>query len=1088
MLKIAHINPTDSPVAAAGVWQIMNELSGENYEHKFFAVRRTVKDDRIVGLKKPGRYGMAMLEQQREKGLSDLLSPALLEVLQHPFATDADIVHIHSVAGGYFSYLLLPFFADKTVVWTMNDPLALTGGCYYAGQCGRWQSGCGDCPLDAKRENKPRRNQVQQVKQLVSGMIDLHIVAGSAYLREQISHSAFAGQPLYQIYGGTDTAAFHYRDKQTARNALKIPQTKKCLAFIAPGGLQNRLYGGQTAVKVLERLKEEPELLLLNIGAPARIPSGSLPVPHLDLPYPGSESMLAAWLACSDALLAPASLYLPDGGVLPAAACGVPVAAFAGCGLEEWVLHGKNGYLARKGDLDDLADGVRQTLAARWPQPEMAAYTAEKFSHIRTVEQYRQLYQKIAAPKDRTAAAGSPAAAGNDSSLRQWMEQYRIPEIVDEAVKTGWSGVWQKLNEQCRQYDEAKQHHERAVFVDLFCADCLDRTTLPADSRILWDIVEHWYQSRKMPPRCGGLPAQQYRALLYMCGRIREKLRQYYTLTPLAETVRLTEKQQLTLISLWRQVFLNAFSPLNMEADNIAGGYRQGEALLAEASRGGWYPKLILASMYAPFSADKVPIDTGTLWNSKGIPMWCKAVMTFWLVSTPYFNSEERHRQKILHYVAAFCRETMKSPQPMSRGFFRAFLEETMSGLWRSAYIGGNNVRELSVFGDFIHFFMKRFYPQFRNVKFKNHKKRQDGRLRIGYISRNFCSQAVSYYMVNRVIHHDRDQFEIFTFAVGDRKDEMTQLFVDNSDQFVRFENIGDLQAMARQIVDAKLDLLIYADIGMDPVTYMLAALQLAPVQAALVGHGITTGLPTMQYYISGDFEPYDAQQHYREKLIRLPVSGAAQYFPGEQTHTMTRRQLKIPEDAVVFVSCANGIKHGPGRDRLLIDILRQAPNAYIVIKPFQNPPSIHPGFAKRVMDKARAAGVQSRLLIIPPMRKPQDVLAVLAIADIQLDTYPYGGWTTNMEALHMGLPIVTQEGDMMRNRWGAFLLRALGIREGIAGDEAEYVAWAVKYAKDGELRRRIKAVIREKVAATLFNGTAAQSSYEQELLAILKK
>ena len=106
-------------------------------------------------------------------------------------------------------------------------------------------------------------------------------------------------------------------------------------------------------------------------------------------------------------------------------------------------------------------------------------------------------------------------------------------------------------------------------------------------------------------------------------------------------------------------------------------------------------------------------------------------------------------------------------------------------------------------------------------------------------------------------------------------------------------------------------------------------------------------------------------------------------------------------------------------------------------------------------------------------------------MADIQLDTYPYGGWTTNLEAIYYGLPIVTQEGKMARNRWGAGMLRAMDIEAGIAHTEDEYIMWAEKLAKDVELRKAISQKINKTAKRVLFNGIEAQKNYEDMLVEI---
>jgi len=272
----------------------------------------------------------------------------------------------------------------------------------------------------------------------------------------------------------------------------------------------------------------------------------------------------------------------------------------------------------------------------------------------------------------------------------------------------------------------------------------------------------------------------------------------------------------------------------------------------------------------------------------------------------------------------------------------------------------------------------------------------------------------------------------------------------------------------------------------MDQITYQLGAMRLAPVQCVLVGHGVTTGLPTIDHYISGDFEGPNADSHYREHLVRLPNLGAAQMPPPAlPTGKLSRKNLGVPEDAVLLVSCANGIKHGPERDELFVRILQQAPQAIILLKPFMTSDLVQPQWMRRIQEASRCGGVEARLRILPPLAQNQDMMDFLAMGDIQLDSYPYGGWTTNMEAVYAGLAIVTQEGEQARSRWGSHILHALGITAGIAKNEEEYVNQAVELVNNKDLRDQVRQQIRTRAKEVLFNGEAAQPVYEAELLQI---
>lgn len=658
------------------------------------------------------------------------------------------------------------------------------------------------------------------------------------------------------------------------------------------------------------------------------------------------------------------------------------------------------------------------------------------------------------------------------------LNKYRVLEMIQGAEKKGWDSLWPEFT---RVYEQAtfKNSMEKNIFVDLFFNQCLLAPTPAKTFASFWKIVGQWHSHRKLEQQGGALSANERTALLQFCLTLREKLRRYILDTPFEEVGELSDQQQRLVTGIWKLLFLEPFSSLNLYW-NPRREYKEVRAECREAG----YPGLLIASMFFPFAADEFAIDIDELIDSS-LPFCYKFILVHWLVNTPYFNGEEKHRQKLLSAAPALCRAILRQPQKLTTLFFVMFVQEVMTGFWRISYIGGDNTKALSAFGDFISTVMNRSYsfpkPTLR-------KKSPGEKLRIGYISRNFYMQAVSLYMVNRVIHHTRDKFEVCIFALGNTHDTMSDLFQQHSDYFQHFPNLTDFSGMIKAILDQKLDILIYTDIGMDAVTYILSGLQLAPIQCAMVGHGTTTGMPTIQYYLSGDFEAPTAQAHYREKLVCLPRLGAAQYPVIIPEEGITRESLGIPTDATLFISCANGIKHSATRDALFVEILKQAPNAWIILKPFTTPAGIDYLAAGRLKKKAEAAGVGDRLIILPPIGQTSHVLGLLAIADVQLDSYPYGGWTTNMDCFYVGLPIITQEGELARSRWGAGMLRALGISEGIAANEEEYVQWAVTYARDRQLLQRVKARIKAAAKEVLFNGPTAQPAFEEALFHIYEE
>jgi protein O-GlcNAc transferase len=1067
-VRVVHINLFDKHGGAARIsWTLMNYLTEMGHEATTFAHHTVSQDDRVIQMPfLQTAWQKKLLDQQGQEGLFDLYSAALLRVLNHPLFEQADLVHLHCINGNYFSFLLLPFLASKPLIWTLHDPLAFTANCLSIDVCNGWKNDwCAACPQDAENKSGLQRELVQLIKSLMYKVTKFTAVCPSAWLARQAKESILQEKDIRLIYNGVDIDTFHPDNKEELRLKLGLPINKKIILFAAHGGLNHSYKGGNYLCEALLELhKQYPDIILLTIGSYSVSVLDDFPILHIDIPFIDNQQHLAEYYAAVDLYVSPTLAEVFGLTICEAMASGTPVVAFAVGGIPELVVHKENGYLVERGNIGELIHGMSYFLGdeeIRQRAGKAARLRVEeKFSDKRMVEEYISLYEEILKKSEPTT--------GDNKDWNPYNEE--IVQLIESCKIKGWSFVWKAFHHKYSNF-KVEQSREKLQFVDQFCNHCLKRINPISESHVLWDVIAQWQSYRPIPENGNDLLPKEMEALYDFIKTLRECLTAYFSKVPEGTSIQLKEDQQQRLYMLWQQVFLNDFLSLPVQEKN---------SLTLTDSAG--FKEFLLVSMYRPMDAEQFNIDIVQLWQEEAIPEYYKVLITFWLLHVPYYNLEGRHRDKILKYAS----DLFSMHIPTST--FIPLVNECTKVLWRISYIGGNNLPVLAGFGDFIAAHMEQYVSRNKKVNTGFKKTRKKKKLRIGYISRLFYEQAVSYYMVNRVIHHNKDNFEVYTFALGKAYDEMTSIFEKHSSRFKHFKDIDaieDVYRVIQNIIDSKLDLLIYTDIGMDPLTYMLAGLRLVPIQCVLVGHGTTTGLPTIDYYISGDFEPPDASSHYREKLIRLPKLGAAQFPPPfADSIPVTRKDWKIPEEAVVFVSCANGIKHGPMRDTLLVEILKRIPNACILLKPCHST-NLDNQLGERIRQAAKNAGVENRLFIVPPLGR---IDALLAIADIQLDTYPYGGWTTSLEGLYMGLPMVTQEGDMARSRWGSHMLRALGIQEGIAMNEEEYVEWAVKLANNKELREQIKKKITGQVRAVLFNGSAAQPHYESALLKIFEE
>ena len=263
------------------------------------------------------------------------------------------------------------------------------------------------------------------------------------------------------------------------------------------------------------------------------------------------------------------------------------------------------------------------------------------------------------------------------------------------------------------------------------------------------------------------------------------------------------------------------------------------------------------------------------------------------------------------------------------------------------------------------------------------------------------------------------------------------------------------------------LDILLYPEIGVDAQTLQLAALRLAPIQCASWGHSTTSGLPTMDCFLSGDLvEPDDADDHYTEELIRLP-GFSFHYVPEDiPAEPLPRYHYGMRPGATVFF-CAQALwKYLPEHDDLYPRIARrlQPPHdCQFVFMQHKTLARVTDQFRRRLVRAFDKNGVDFDLhvLFLPPLSHGA-YQRLGQLVDVMLDSIGYGGWTTLLDSLSHNLPIVTTQGRFMRGRFAAAALQRMGMNELTAADTDEYVEIAAGIAADAELRALLSDRIAE--------------------------
>lgn len=330
-------------------------------------------------------------------------------------------------------------------------------------------------------------------------------------------------------------------------------------------------------------------------------------------------------------------------------------------------------------------------------------------------------------------------------------------------------------------------------------------------------------------------------------------------------------------------------------------------------------------------------------------------------------------------------------------------------------------------------------------------------RQRIGFVSMNLTGHSVGAWyreLVRGVIELDRFDCTLFTY--DGKVDERLRASAEARGRHVYLE---ETLAGARHQIDAcELDLLVYTDVGMHPFPYFLSFARLAPVQALLVGHPCTSGVSSIDFFVSNVHQDGEkAQAHYSERLVRLPSIPVFVEKTAPPARRWTRAECGWREDARVYLCPMMLQKLHPDFDWALAEILRRDPQGEVVL--FANhervlwQDQLEQRFAAAMPDVAGRISFR-------PFAPQEEFLNLLLEADCVLDPFHFSGGVTTYIALSLGVAVVTLPDELFRSRMTAGIYSQGGIAGLTAKSREDYVAIALKLAQDKTARAQASAAI----------------------------
>ncbi len=321
-------------------------------------------------------------------------------------------------------------------------------------------------------------------------------------------------------------------------------------------------------------------------------------------------------------------------------------------------------------------------------------------------------------------------------------------------------------------------------------------------------------------------------------------------------------------------------------------------------------------------------------------------------------------------------------------------------------------------------------------------------RIRVGFVSTFFFGHSVGRTTIGLIRDLPRDRFAVTVFSIGQTEDALQRAIAAAADTYVVVADT--VEDARRAISEARLDVLVYADIGMTPTTYFLALWRLAPMQVVTWGHSETSGIDTLDYYFSAaGVEIEEAQRHYSETLVRPSAFFMPAYDRPALDRARGREELGLPEGRALYACLQAPYKLHPDFDEVLAGILDRDPTGEVLLLEARRP-----AWTEQLRARlSRSLGpALDRVRFLPRVRH-QKFLAALAAVDVCLDPLYFGGCNSSAEAMALGVPVVTLPGSHLHGRFTLGLYAEMGFLDCVVPTADRYVELAVRLARDAELR-----------------------------------
>jgi protein O-GlcNAc transferase len=333
---------------------------------------------------------------------------------------------------------------------------------------------------------------------------------------------------------------------------------------------------------------------------------------------------------------------------------------------------------------------------------------------------------------------------------------------------------------------------------------------------------------------------------------------------------------------------------------------------------------------------------------------------------------------------------------------------------------------------------------------------RRRGKLRIGYLSGDFRNHVMGKMMLEALRHHDHARFDVVGYATTHARDEWTARF---ESAFTRFQSLAALTdaAAAQRIADDDLDVLVDLSTHTRGARPAILARKPARVQITHVASAGTLAMSAIDFKLTDRYADtgHDEQMQIEPPLVMEGCVYPFRHIAPSAQPLFTRDALNVRGDAIVIGAFCTPLKLSQRCLALWRDVLARLPQALLAFSP------LHPGLRGVFQGLAALAGIEpQRIVFVPQGRGDAQNQARYRVIDFVLDPLPYGGVNGTLEALDMGVPVVTLVGGRHAERTSFSILMNLGVTDTIAQTGGEYVDIAARLATDRAFMQAVRARI----------------------------